>query len=353
VNIDIPDTMTAAVLHAPRDFRLEDVPVPTPSPDQALVRVTVNGICGSDLHFFERGELGPFRVTRPYIPGHEAAGIVARPAASGLGPPAGTRVAVEPGIPCRRCPRCKSGRYNLCPHVRFLSCPPEDGTFAPFVAIEADFAHPIPHALSDEAAAFVEPVSVALQACLRAGVRAGDSALVLGAGPIGLLTLLVARAFGATPLYISDVLPRRLELARSLGADHTLDAADPDLPGTLEELTGGDLPRHVLDASGASAAAALAPRLAGRGAVLTLIGWPDTSPVPFPLEVVLERELDVRGVNRYSNTYPRAIALLAAGRIPTDPLVSHRFPFARVVEAFRFAAANRDQTVKVLVSEPA
>jgi L-iditol 2-dehydrogenase len=342
--------MRAAVLHGVQDLRLEDVPRPELERDQVRVRISVNGLCGSDIHFFEHGRLGPFVVDKPYIPGHEASGVVVTAAADDSGPAEGTRVTIEPGVPCRRCAQCKSGRYNLCPDVVFMSAPPVNGTFADEVAVAGDFVHPLPDSLDDEAGAFVEPVSVGVQACVRAGLRAGATVVVLGAGPIGLVTLLTARAFGAARLVSVDRISSRLALAGRLGAD-VIDgsAAGVDVPAAVKRLTAGRNAEFVFDATGSSAACGMAPLLAGRGGSVTLIGWPETSTLPLPVDVIMERELDVHGVNRYCNTYPRAIALMASGAIDTRPLVSHRYPFAAVCDAFAFASRHRDQTVKVLV----
>ena len=342
--------MRAAVLHGLRDIRMEDVPLPRPRADEAVVRILVNGLCGSDIHFFERGRLGPFVVDRPYIPGHEASGVVIKVAADGSGPTEGTRVTIEPGIPCRRCAQCKSGRYNLCPDVVFMSAPPVNGTFAEQVAVVTDFVHPLPDAMDDESGAFVEPVAVGVQACTRAGLQAGGTVAVLGAGPIGLVTLLVARAFGAARLIVVDRISSRLGLAGRLGA-LVIDASKPgvDVPEEVKRLTAGRNAEFVFDATGSSAACGLAPLLAARGGSVTLIGWSETPTPPMPVDVIMERELDLHGVNRYCNAYPRAIALMAAGAIDTRPLVSHRFPFASVCEAFAFASLHREETVKVLV----
>jgi L-iditol 2-dehydrogenase len=342
--------MRAAVLHGLRDIRLEDIPTPKPREDEVVVRILVNGLCGSDIHFFERGRLGPFVVDRPYIPGHEASGVVVRAAADGSGPPEGARVTVEPGIPCRRCVQCKSGRYNLCPDVVFMSAPPVNGTFAEQVAVVTDFVHPIPDAMDDESGAFVEPVSVGVQACTRADLRAGGTVVVLGAGPIGLITLLVARAFGAARLIVVDRIPSRLALAGRLGG-LVIDASKPgiDVPAEVNRVTDGRNAEFVFDATGSSAACSMAPLLAARGGSVTLIGWPETSTPPMPVEVIMERELDLHGVNRYCNTYPRAIALMAAGAIDTRPLVSHRYTFASVCDAFAFSSLHKEETVKVLV----
>jgi len=345
----VPTTMRAAVLHGAGDLRMEDVAVPRPAAGDVLVRVSANGICGSDLHFFERGRLGPYVVDRPYVPGHEACGTVVRAASDGSGPSEGARVAIEPGIPCRRCALCKSGRYNLCPDVVFLSAPPVNGTFAEYAAVASDFAHPLPDRIDDEQGAFVEPVAVGVQACTRARLEAGASVAVLGAGPIGLVTGLVARAFGAGLVVVIDRLANRLTLARELGF-LPIDAGASDPASELARLLGRGGADAVFDATGSSAACATAPLLAARGGSVTLIGWPETSPVGMPVDQIMEKELDVHGVNRYCNAYPRAISLMTSGAIDVRPLVSHRFPFARVVEAFDFAVTHRAETVKVMVT---
>jgi len=343
------DTMHAAVLHAPRDLRYEQVPVPSPGPDEVLVRITTNGLCGSDIHFYREGKLGPFTVSRPYIPGHEACGVVVREAGRPGGPSLGRRVAIEPGIPCRRCALCKSGRYNLCRDVVFMSAPPINGTFAEYAVVAADFAHTLPDSVDEESGAFVEPLSVGVQACTRAGLKAAGTVGVIGAGPIGLVTLLVARAFGASAVYLVDRLGSRLALGAKLGATATIDAGVDDPAARIAELTGGEGVDYVFDASGSSAACASAPALAARGGSVTIIGWPEKSTFPYPVESIIEKELDIHGTNRYCNAFPRAISLLAGGMIDVHPLVSHRFGLDRVTEAFAFAADNPAQTIKVMV----
>lgn len=336
------------MLHAPRDLRLEQAPIPVAGPDDVLVRITTNGLCGSDIHFYKEGKLGPFVVDRPYIPGHECAGVVVQAAASG-GPAVGTRVAIEPGIPCRRCALCKSGRYNLCADVVFMSAPPVNGTFAEYAAVPADFAHVLPDSVDDESGAFVEPLAVGVQAVTRSGLTAASTVAVIGAGPIGLVTMLVAKAYGAAKVFLIDGLPTRLALADQLGADATINFREENPEARILELTGGLGADFVFDASGSVAGSASAPGLAARGGSVTFIGWPELATFPFPVETILEKELDVHGTNRYANAFPKAIALLAAGKLDVHPLVSHRFTLDEVVEAFRFAADNPAETVKVMI----
>jgi len=341
--------MSAAVLHGPRDLRYERVPLPPTRDDEVLLKVTTNGLCGSDIHFYKEGKLGPFVVDRPYIPGHEASAVVAREAARPGGPRVGTRVAIEPGVPCRRCALCKSGRYNLCRDVVFMSAPPVNGTFAEYAAVSADFAHPLPDSVDEESAAFVEPLSVAVQACTRADLRAAATVAVIGAGPIGLVTMLAARAFGAAGVFLVDTMPARLALGTRLGAAATINARETDPRSRLAELTGGLGADFVFDASGSAAACASAPGLAARGGSVTIIGWPEQSSFPYPVETIIEKELDVHGVNRYCNAFPRAIALLASGSVDVHPLVSHRYTLDRVTDAFAFAADHPAETIKVMI----
>jgi L-iditol 2-dehydrogenase len=345
------DRMKAAVLYGPKDLRYEEVPVPQTEAGDVLIKIKMNGLCGSDIHFYENGELGPFKVTQPYIPGHEACGEIVEINGTVKGSAVGRRVAIEPGIPCRRCEFCKTGRYNLCQDVVFLSAPPINGTFAEYAALPADFAHPLPDAVDDEAGAFVEPISVGIQACQRARLHAASRVAILGAGPIGLVTFLVARAYGATEVYLIDMLAHRLELGQTLGASACINPRQTDPVEALTELTKGRGADIVFDTSGSSQACALAPRLAVRGGVVTLVGWPEQSAFTYPVEVIIEKELDVRGVNRYCNTYPKAIALLAAGKIDVAPLISHRFQSEHVCDAFEFASENRSATIKVMIAQ--
>ena len=342
------EQMNAGVLHAPHDLRYESVDVPDLGSEDVLVKISANGLCGSDIHFFEDGRLGPYLVTKPYIPGHEACGVVAR-AGKDARLAIGQRVAIEPGIPCRRCRFCKGGRYNLCEDVTFLSAPPVNGTFAEYAAVPWDFAHPLPDSVDDEAGAFVEPVSVGVQACNRGGLKAGASVTILGAGPIGLVTFLVARSFGAGEVYLIDLLKNRLDLAASLGAAGTVNPEETDgVEGIMKE-TDGRGTDVVFDTTGSSKAAALAPKIASRGGTVVHVGWPEAASFDYPIEEVIEKEIDIHGVNRYCNTYPTAISLMASGRLDVRPLVSHRFAFDKVVDAFAFAARHRTETMKVIV----
>ena len=311
----LPDTMRVSVLESVGTVSVQERPVPVPGPDEVLVQVGSVGICGSDVHYYQHGRIGSYVVDQPLVLGHEAGGVIV---ATGPGVPServGERVALEPGVPCRRCRQCKEGRYNLCPDVVFFATPPVDGAFAEYVSIAADFAHPVPDTLSADAAALIEPLAVAVWACGKAGVGPGSRVLVAGAGPVGLLVTQVSRALGATSVVVSDIAPDRLDTAGQLGATEIVDAREPS------EVTGADA---FIDCSGAESAvrsglAALRP--AGR-AVLVGMGAADLS---LPLGLIQERELLVTGTFRYANVYPSAIALAASGQVELDRMVTGRF----------------------------
>jgi L-iditol 2-dehydrogenase len=329
---------------------MQEVSIPEMGPDDVLVKISSNGICGSDIHFYEKGELGPFKVTRPYIPGHEACGSIIDKGTLVKNRQLDQRVAIEPGIPCRQCQLCKSGRYNLCQDVVFLSAPPVNGTLAEYITVPADFAHPLPDEVSDEAGAMVEPVSVGLQACNRARLKAADSVVILGAGPIGLVTFLAARAFGAAEIYLVDILDNRLDLGRKLGATTVINARKNEPVKAIFGLTKGQGVDVVFDTSGSAAACAIAPALAARGGTISLVGWPEKSSFDYPVETIIEKELNVHGVNRYCNTFPQAISLLAAGQLQVTSLITHRFPFKQTCDAFSYALSNRTETIKVMIN---
>jgi L-iditol 2-dehydrogenase len=335
-------TSHASVLYGVGDVRLEERPVPEPGPREVLVEVRSVGVCGSDVHYYEQGRIGHFVVEAPLVLGHEASGVVVVVGSQVDQLSVGQRVAMEPGVPCLHCLQCRSGRYNLCPDVRFFATPPIDGAFASYVTIHADFAFPVPDTLSDDAAALIEPLSVGVWACRKAGVTPGDRVLVTGAGPIGLLAMQVARAFGAEDVTITDVNPYRLEVARRTGATRALDVREEPLS---EAVDGADV---LLECSGVAAVIADGIRALSPAGRAVLVGMGGDE-VPLPLTTVQAKELTVTGTFRYANTYPAAIALAASGRIDLDALVTGHFALAEAEAALR-AGRTDERTIKAMVT---
>jgi L-iditol 2-dehydrogenase len=331
----------AAILYAPGDIRVEDVPIPEPGSREVLVEIRAVGVCGSDVHYFEHGRIGPYVVASPLVLGHESSGVVVE-----LGPGAtrhrvGDRLALEPGVPCGRCEQCRAGRYNLCPDVVFFATPPVHGAFARYVAIHEDFAFGLPDTLSDEEGALMEPLSVALWACRKGDVGAATAVLVTGAGPIGQLCAQTAFALGATRVVVTDVNAARLDLAASFGAD-IVDVSETTLRDRGVE---ADV---LLECSGHPSALTegiRAVRPAGR-AVCVGMGPADDAVVP--LSHIQNRELWLTGTFRYANTYPAAIALAAAGRVDLGAIVTARFGLEETDAALR-AGREDPASIKPIV----
>ncbi len=328
----IPTTMRASVLRGTGDLAVEERPVPTPAPHEVLIRIRSVGVCGSDVHYFEHGRIGSFVVTEPLVLGHEASGVVESVGSSVTRLRAGDRVSLEPGVPDLSCPECLVGRYNLCESMKFHATPPHDGSFTEYVVHHELFAHKISDLISDDAAALLEPVSVALWACQKAGVSAGSRVLVTGVGPVGLLVVQVARALGAAEVTASDVNQERLELARTLGATHVLDPGNSTLPH-------GRRPDVLIDCSGNQGAIRAAIDLVAPAGRVVLVGMGGAE-YPMPISTVQERELVVTGTFRYAHTWPTAIGLAESGALELDQLVTSHHGIEQVADAL--SAARRD-----------
>ncbi|MGI3784661.1 MAG: NAD(P)-dependent alcohol dehydrogenase [Janthinobacterium lividum] len=329
-------TNRSAVLRGERDVVVEERPVPEPGPREVLVEVGAVGICGSDVHYYEHGRIGPFVVEAPMVIGHEASGVVVDVGSEVDPSRIGQLVALEPGIPCRHCEQCLAGRYNLCPDVVFFATPPVDGAITTLVTLDAEFAFPAPEGIDAEQAAMAEPVSVGVWACRKAGVTAGDRVLVTGAGPIGLLAGQVARAFGAGKVTVTDVSDFRLGVAAELG----LDAHRADQPLTSEY----DV---LLECSGAPVAVKSGLSALARAGRAVLVGMgPDEVGINIPL--VQSRELTITGTFRYARTYPLALELIASGAVDVRRLITHHFGLEET-EAALTAGRREPEAIKSMV----
>jgi L-iditol 2-dehydrogenase len=338
----VPETMRASVLLGPGKVVIQERPVPSPGPGEVLIQIGSVGICGSDVHYYQHGRIAEYVVREPLILGHEAGGRIVAVGTGVDQSRIGERVALEPGVPCRVCRECKAGRYNLCRDVRFFATPPIDGTFAEYVALEADFAHPIPDSLSDDAAGLIEPLSVAVWACKKADVGAGSRVLISGAGPIGIMNVQVARALGATEVVVSDVAPARLAAARSFGATRTLDAL------TENAVDAGIEVDAYIDCSGAPPAINQGIRALRPAGSVVLVGM-GADEISLPVGIIQGRELTITGTFRYANTYPTAIALAASGKIDLDGMVTTRYTLD---EAETALSQNTDPTAMKVIVQP-
>ncbi|MDN5761028.1 MAG: NAD(P)-dependent alcohol dehydrogenase [Microlunatus sp.] len=322
----VPEQMQASVLSGIQELRVEPVSTPSVASDEVLVRVAAVGVCGSDTHYFRHGRIGDFVVEAPLILGHEVSGRIVAVGSDVSPARIGERVAVEPQKNCRRCRECRAGRYNLCRRMEFYATPPIDGAFAQYCVIRTEFAHTLPDPISDEAAALLEPLSVAITTMRKAGVAPGSSILIAGAGPIGIICAQTARAFGAADIIVTDLAAQRRDRALTYGATRVIDPRDVDVASA-------DLDVHAfVDASGSPEAVfdgIKAVRPAGT-AVLVGLG---ASEMTLPIEHIQNLEITVTGIFRYADTWPAAIHLVASGQVDLDSLVTGRFDLEHAGDA--------------------
>jgi L-iditol 2-dehydrogenase len=331
----------AAVLHAAGDVRIEEVEPEPMRPGAVRVAVGATGLCGSDLHYYAEGRNGPNVLRSATVLGHEAAGVVIEAAEDVDARLAGRLVAIEPARPCRRCATCAAGRYNLCPEGTCFGSPPTHGTIRSTVVVDAELAHPVRDDMDVAQAALVEPLAVACWAVRRAGIGAGSSVLITGAGPIGQLAVGAARAAGATTVVLTDIDPQRLAQAAEAGADQVIDTRAETPPTAAFD--------HLLECSGApealSALSALVP-----GGVAALVGVPAARPAPVEALLISQRrEIDLRGCFRYGPAaFSTAVSLVDKGWIDLRRMITARYPLEQTGQALR-AAINERQHLKIAV----
>jgi L-iditol 2-dehydrogenase len=341
--------MKALVLNQYNQLDFQDLPPPQPARDEVLVAVRACGICGSDVHGMD-GSTG--RRRPPLVMGHEAAGVIAQLGGDVQGWREGDRVTFDSTLSCGVCPPCRSGRINLCDNRRVLgvSCDEyrRNGAFAEYVTVPRQILYRLPDELSFARAAMVEPVSVAVHAVGRTRIRLNDTAVVVGAGMIGLLLLQALRAAGCSQIIVVDVAPGRLELARRLGATATLRADGDDPLPALLALTGGRGADVVLEAVGIAATVRFAIAAARKGGQVTLVG--NLSPnVELPLQAVVSRELTLNGSCASSGEYPACLDLIARGTIDVDCLTSAVAPLADGAAWFKRLYDREPGLMKVIL----
>lgn len=336
--------MNVVRLHGLGDLRLQEEPIPPLGEDEVLLRVGSIGICASDLHWFCEGSIGDAKLARPLVLGHEFSAVVADSGSSNL--PVGTRVAVEPAISCERCEFCLHGHPNLCTNLRFAGHGKDDGAQREYMPWPARNCFPIPGELSDADGAMLEPLGIAIHAVDLGHLRPGMSVGVYGCGPIGLLTLQMARLAGASTIYATDLYPHRLEAARAMGAAGVFqagaDEGDQILAATRRR--GVDV---VFEAAGEAPAVDTAIETVCNGGRVVLIGIPSDDRTSFKASVARRKGLTIAMVRRMKLTYPRAIDLVSKGLIDVRSIVTHTFPLTDFKAAFDVAVKR--EGIKVIL----
>jgi L-iditol 2-dehydrogenase len=316
------------------DLRLQDEPTPTPQSDEVLLKVLSVGICGSDVHWFAEGGIGGSMLTKPLVLGHEFTAEVLS------GKLAGKRVAVEPAISCGKCQACEEGNPNLCPSVRFAGTGSVDGALAEMIAWPERNLFPLPDSVSNDEGSLLEPLGVGLHALALGPIKTGQTVGVFGCGPIGLMTIQLARLSGATRIYATDILPARLEAAKSIGATEVFMADGTEREKILDRTHkwGVDV---AYEAAGEDESVETAVVTVKPGGRVVLIGIPKEDHTTYSASIARRKGLSIMMCRRMKHTYPRAIDLVASGQIDVKGMISERYPFSEYQKAFQ-AAEKRD-----------
>jgi D-xylulose reductase len=342
--------MKALVLEKPRKLVLRDIDLPlVVGPGEVKVEMRVVGICGSDVHYYTHGRIGSFVVNEPMVLGHEASGVVVEVGSDVTTLAVGDRVCMEPGIPDLASRASRLGLYNVDPSVTFWATPPVHGVLTALVVHPAAFTYRIPHNVSFEEAALVEPFAVGLQAAKKARIEPGDVAVVLGSGTIGIMVALAALAGGCSKVIVSDFSAAKLQVAASYPGIVPVHLPQQSLPEIVGQETGGWGADVIFEASGSEKAYHGIFDLVRPGGCLVLVGLP-VDPVAFDVSAATTKEARIETVFRYANVFDRALNLIAAGKVDLKRLITDRYGFADSILAFERAAEGRPEDIKLQIA---
>jgi len=340
----------ALVLEEKGKLSLRDIALPEElGPTDVRIAVHTVGVCGSDVHYYTHGKIGPFVVNAPMVLGHEASGVVTELGAGVSHLRVGDRVCMEPGIPNIESRASKLGAYNVDPDVRFWATPPVHGCLTPSVVHPAAFTYPLPDHVSFAEGAMVEPFAIGMQAATRARIKPGDVALVTGAGPIGIMCALAALAGGCARVFVSDLVDDKLAVAAQYDNVIPINAAKENVAQRIASETQGWGADVVIECAGAAPAIQTALEGVAPAGVVVWVGMP-VDPVPVDLVLAQSKEIRMETVFRYANMYDRAIALMGSGKVDLKPLISETFPFEDSIAAFDRAVEARAQDVKIQIT---
>jgi L-iditol 2-dehydrogenase len=338
-----------AVLKKIHELRIESRKIPSLGPEEVLVAVKRVGICGSDVHYYEQGRIGKQVVKKPLVLGHEAAGIIKKVAPGVEKVKVGDKVAIEPGTFCGRCEYCLTGKYNLCSEMKFFGTPPIDGAYTQYIVHPADLVYPLPEKISLDEGALIEPLAVATYAVLKANLPLNSTVAILGSGPIGLLTLQVAKTVGKSFCLTTDLLPYRVKMAKKLGADVSLNAQKQKIVPEILKHTQGKGVDFTFDCAGEEETYNQAVEITKPGGEIILIGTSQEDYVKFALVEMIRKEITLKTIRRFKNIYPTAISLVESRKIKLKPLITHRFSLSEIKKGFELVKGYHQEVIKVIV----
>ena len=341
--------MKTAVMLGIGEMGFEERDIPQVKDDEVLVKLEYVGICGSDLHYYETGAIGDYVVEPPFVLGHEPGGIVVEVGKNVTHLKAGDRVALEPGKTCGHCEFCKTGRYNLCPDVVFFATPPVDGVFQEYVAHEADLCFKLPDNVSTLEGALIEPLAVGFHAAIQGDAHLGQKAVVMGAGCIGLVSIMALKARGVSEVYVVDIMEKRLQKALELGADGVINGAEENVEQKIRQITDGRGVDLVIETAGTEITTRQAISIAKKGSNIVLVGYSKSGEMTLPMSLVLDKELTFKTVFRYRHIYPMAIEAVEQGKVNLKGIVTDIFDLDDVQKAMDYSVNNKTNIVKAVI----
>jgi D-xylulose reductase len=344
--------MRALVLERQHELSIRDIDLPLAvGPDDIKIKIHTVGVCGSDVHYYTHGRIGPYVVNAPMVLGHEAAGTIVEIGSKVTGFNIGDRVCMEPGIPDLSSRSSKLGQYNVDPAVRFWATPPIHGVLTPEVVHPAAFTYKLPENVSFAEGAMVEPFAIGMQAASRARITPGDVGAVIGAGPIGIMVALAALAGGCSRVYISDFSAEKLTIAAGYEGIIPVNLKLERFPDVIARETAGWGADVVFEASGSPRAYDNIFSLVCPGGTVVLVGLP-VEPVAFDVPAAISREVRIETVFRYANIFDRALNLIASGKVDLKPLITGVYNFEDSIKAFERAASGLPTDVKLQITMP-
>ncbi|MES0034208.1 NAD(P)-dependent alcohol dehydrogenase [Mesorhizobium sp. M0046] len=342
----------ALVLERQHELKLREIDLPqTVGAGEVRIKIHTVGICGSDVHYYTHGRIGPFVVEAPMVLGHEAAGTVVETGEGVEHLKVGDRVSMEPGIPDSNSRASRLGLYNIDPAVRFWATPPIHGVLTPYVVHPANYTFKLPDNVSFAEGAMVEPFAVGMQAAAKAKIAPGDTAVVIGAGPIGTMVAIAALAGGCARAIVADLAHPKLDIAGGYQGVIPVNIRDKSLAAEVKRLTDGWGADVVFECSGSSKAWETLLDLPRPGGAVVVVGLP-VAPIAFDVATASTKEVRIETVFRYAHQYERAIALMGSGRVDLKPLISATFPFEDSITAFDRAVEARPADVKLQIRLP-
>ena len=343
------DTMKVAVMLGIGRMGFEERPIPKVKPNEILVKLDYVGVCGSDIHYYETGRIGNYIVQPPFILGHESGGTVVKVGQNVKHLKVGDKVALEPGKTCGHCRFCREGKYNLCSDVVFFATPPVDGVFAEYVAHEADLCFKLPENVDTLEGALIEPLAVGFHAANQGEAHAGQTAVVFGAGCIGLVSLMALKAEGVNTVYVVDIMEKRLEKALEIGATAVINSSKVNPIEEINRLTAGEGVNLLIETAGMEITTRQAISVAQKGSNIVLVGYSKTGEMVLPISLAIDKELTFRSVFRYRHIYPMAIEAVASGKIDLKSIVTNIFDFDDIQNAMDMSISDKSNIVKSVI----